>query len=100
MGIATGAFGAHYLKGKVSDPILLETWKTASYYHLIHSAIFLYVSNLPKNRNLIGGLFLGGIILFSGSLYTLVLTEKKKLGMITPIGGLTLIVAWLSLAFL
>jgi uncharacterized membrane protein YgdD (TMEM256/DUF423 family) len=48
----------------------------------------------------VGGLFCGGIIIFSGSLYSLVLSENKKLGAITPIGGLALIGGWLALAFL
>jgi uncharacterized membrane protein YgdD (TMEM256/DUF423 family) len=47
---------------------MLKNWETAAHYHLIHSAVLLIVSKLPKNQNLIGGLFLGGITLFSGFL--------------------------------
>lgn len=56
---------------------------------------------LEKRRiNIAGGLFLTGITIFSGSLYALVLTQNRKLGAITPIGGLAFIGGWIALAAL
>ena len=53
----------------------------------------------PMVRKIVAGLFIAGIVLFSGSLYILVLTNTPKMGAITPIGGLFWIAAWLSLVF-
>jgi uncharacterized membrane protein YgdD (TMEM256/DUF423 family) len=93
-----GAFGAHALQARVTDPKMLEHWKTASQYQLLHSCaacLAATVSTSPTSA----ALLLGGNLLFSGSLYALVLTGKKKLGAITPIGGLMYILGWLALAF-
>jgi len=95
--VLLGAFGAHALKG--IDPALLSTWATASHYHLIHSVALLYVSRLGSIGVLSTRLFTAGILLFSGSLYLLVLTRIKPLGAITPIGGLLLAAAWVSTAW-
>ena len=59
--IAMGAFGAHGLKNRVKDPNLLNTWNTASNYHLTHSIVLLTISLMKdlKNKNLISSLFLG-----------------------------------------
>ncbi|KAL0487529.1 hypothetical protein AKO1_008653 [Acrasis kona] len=100
LAVGFGAFGAHALKKRITDPTLLKTWETASQYHLLHSLALLGVSQCRRNHHLVGGLFTAGIILFSGSLYALVLTQKKALGAITPIGGLSFIGGWLALAFL
>ena len=99
LGVALGAFGAHGLKRVVSDPSLLDTWETAAKYHLIHALALGLVAAHPSQPRLAGALFLLGIVVFSGSLYTLVLTEQRWLGAITPIGGLALIGGWLALAF-
>lgn len=78
---------------------------------MIHSLALIATSLAPRNNRLAGNLFLGGIILFSGrfvttyliftieSLYALVLSENKKLGMITPFGGVMFIAGWLGLLF-
>mmetsp|Transcript_44667 Transcript_44667/g.109001 ORF Transcript_44667/g.109001 Transcript_44667/m.109001 type:complete len:116 (+) Transcript_44667:52-399(+) len=102
LAIALGAFGAHGLKSKV-DPAMLKTWETASHYHLAHSAALLAMatnsSALTKRAAKVAPpLMVAGICLFSGSLYLMVLTNKKALGAITPIGGLMLIGGWLALA--
>ncbi len=98
--VATGAFGAHGLKARIA-PELLTTWSTAAAYHLAHSfallALGLYAQATSRPITLPAGLFCAGIVVFSGSLYILVLTGVKWLGAITPIGGLLLIAAWLSL---
>ena len=92
--VAFGAFGAHALGGTV-EPKLLKTWETAAHYHLVHSVAVLVARN--SNRGYAAGLFSAGIVLFSGSLYALVLTGQRKLGAITPIGGLCMIAGWLAL---
>jgi uncharacterized membrane protein YgdD (TMEM256/DUF423 family) len=92
---AAGAFGAHALPTRVSDIKLLKTWDTAAHYHLIHS-VALVGSILLQNK-WAASFFSAGMALFSGSLYVLVLSEQKKLGAITPIGGLLLAGGWLAL---
>ena len=104
LAVGLGAFGAHALRDRVS-PELLVVWQTAIQYHVYH-ALGLFVvagvaSLLPDHRGLrlSGWLMIGGILLFSGSLYTLVLTEIRWLGMVTPLGGTAFIAAWLALAW-
>ena len=99
LGVALGAFGAHGLKNVVSDPSLLDTWETGARYHMFHALALGLVAAHPGQPKLAGGLFLAGLLLFSGSLYTLVLTEQRWLGAITPIGGVAFIAGWLVLAF-
>jgi uncharacterized membrane protein YgdD (TMEM256/DUF423 family) len=104
-GIATmlGAFGAHGLK-KILQPEALLVFETAVKYHWYHALTLLFTSWLalrnPDIQQLqtINILFLTGILIFSGSLYTLSITGIKSLGMITPIGGSIWIIAWLWLA--
>ena len=68
---------------------------------MYHSLALIASSFICKRRpRLVAGLFGTGILLFSGSLYTMTLTENRKLGAITPIGGLCLIAGWCALAFL
>jgi uncharacterized membrane protein YgdD (TMEM256/DUF423 family) len=104
LAVGLGAFGAHALRDRVS-PELLVVWQTAIQYHVYH-ALGLFVvagvaSLLPDHSGLrlSGWLMIGGILLFSGSLYTLVLTEIRWLGMVTPLGGTAFIAAWLALAW-
>ena len=98
MGLA--AFGAHALKGRVAADAL-EVWKTASSFHLLHSvALAGIASSAPRNAPmpLAAKLMVAGMALFSGSLYLLVLTDVKKLGAVTPIGGLLLMAGWVAFA--
>ena len=102
LGVVLGAFGAHALRGSI-EPRLIETFQTAVQYQLIHALALLLVSLTMGwlGQSLLFELsayaFMAGIILFSGSLYGLVLTEMKWLGPVTPLGGLSLIVGWLAL---
>lgn len=100
LAVAAGAFGAHGLRDRVSAD-QLAAWSTATQYHLIHSAVLLalalYALYADKSIRLPASLFLAGVLLFSGSIYLLVLTPWRWLGPITPIGGLCLIAGWLSL---
>ena len=102
LGVVLGAFGAHALRGNI-EPRLIETFQTAVQYQLIHALALLLVSltmgwlGQSLSFEISAYAFMAGIILFSGSLYGLVLTEMKWLGPVTPLGGLCLIVGWLAL---
>ena len=103
LGVALGAFGAHGIKKMLeADPDAAQRlgwWDTASKYHLIHALAVAFTAVLaahvdgPSPR-LAGWLFTGGIVLFSGSLYAMTLTNLKVLGAVTPIGGLLLLAGW------
>lgn len=101
LGVALGAFGAHALREKLPPP-LLQVWQTAVLYHLLHAvailALGLYARAAGADVRVGGGLLLAGVIVFSGSLYALALTDIKPLGAITPVGGLLLLAGWAWLA--
>lgn len=103
LGIALGAFGAHGLEGKISER-MLANWQTGTQYHMIHALGLLFVGLLmgrvsPSSLLPAGGwLLLAGIVLFSGSLYVMALTNVKILGAITPIGGVSFLVGWVLIA--
>ena len=101
--VAAGAFAAHGLRDILSSEYL-NTFKTAADYQLIHGIGLILVGLINKNNanrcNIAAALFmLAGIILFSGSLYLLTLTDTRWLGIITPFGGVCFLIAWLTLAF-
>lgn len=109
LAVIFGAFGAHFLKERLSEK-LLSTFQTGVQYHFYHTLAMLGVIAIghrlkASNLKLCLGLFLAGIICFSGSLYLLScreiigLTVYRWLGPITPIGGLFFIGGWLCLAF-
>jgi uncharacterized membrane protein YgdD (TMEM256/DUF423 family) len=96
--VALGAFGAHGLEGKIPDKYL-ETWQTAVQYQMFHAVGLLVIGLLAGKIsspliNWSGWLMLIGIILFSGSLFVLSVTQIKVLGAITPLGGVSFLVAW------
>jgi len=112
LSVALGAFGAHGLKKSVSAD-MLAAYQTGVQYQFIHTlallaiAILLLISNAGPNvinkLKLCANLMLVGILLFSGSLYTMTFMSVSGgfpawLGPITPIGGLTFIMAWILLA--
>ena len=101
-GVALGAFGAHALKGRLS-PEAMQVYQTAVFYHFVHGlALFVVASSVAQDPGgrvrLAGFLFTFGILIFSGSLYTLALTGIRALGALTPIGGLLFLAGWLLLA--
>ena len=98
LAVVLGAFGAHVLKNILSQHSK-EIYETAIFYHFIHSLAIIFVAILNSqydNINLSYSFyfFLFGIIIFSGSLYVLALSEIKWLGAITPIGGMLFIFGW------
>ncbi len=95
-GVAAGAFGAHGLEGHVSAD-RLDTWHTGALYHLLHGVALLALASLSPSA-WVSRLLLGGTLIFSGSLYLLVLTDTGWLGAITPVGGVLMIAGWALLA--
>ena len=107
LAVALGAFGAHALRGKVSD-IAANTFETAVRYQFYHVLALLFIGIMYKEvKNkwilLSGNLFVFGTLLFSGSLYllTFILATSKNsfswIGVLTPIGGIILIAGWFCL---
>ncbi len=100
--VLLGAFGAHALQSRLSTE-LAGIWATAVQYHFYHALGLLLIGVLtlhwPASGLLraSGWLMLAGIIIFSGSLYCLALTNIRWLGAITPLGGTALIAAWVLL---
>jgi uncharacterized membrane protein YgdD (TMEM256/DUF423 family) len=103
VGVACGAFGAHGLRGTIPDSDLL-IWEKSVFYQLVHSLAILITINAAgtylseRAARQISKLLLVGIVIFSGTLYGLVLTNVRWLGAITPLGGTSFICAWLILA--
>lgn len=98
LAVVAGAFGAHAFSA-VLPAAALDVWKTAVLYQFIHVLAILALST----KNLTKILWLGGIFLFSGSLYFLSTNSLHQfdlgwLGPITPLGGLLFIAGWLSYA--
>lgn len=97
-GVGLGAFAAHGLQGQLSAEYL-AVFHTAVHYQMLHALGLLALAGLWQRlggRLLVaaGLCFCAGILLFSGSLYALTLTGIRALGMITPVGGLTLLAGW------
>lgn len=98
LAVVLGAFGAHALEGRVT-PERIETFETGVRYQMYHSLALLFVGwaaaqHLGGLAVWAGYLFIFGIIVFSGSLYLLVLTDTGWLGAITPFGGAAFIAGW------
>lgn len=100
LAVVTGAFGAHGLKDRLT-PEALELWHTAVLYHVLHAiALVLYgLFDREGHANLAGRSFLGGIVLFSGSIYALALGAPSWVGIVTPFGGVLFILGWLAFAW-
>ena len=97
LAVILGAFAAHALKN-VLDQYSTDVYKTGNFYHFIHSLALILVGLLQQqfdvDLTLTGYSFFFGMVIFSGSLYSLALTGVKGLGAITPIGGLLFILGW------
>jgi uncharacterized membrane protein YgdD (TMEM256/DUF423 family) len=99
-GVAIGAFGAHGLKAIIS-PEMLVVYQTGVTYQMWHALGLILIallqqqsSNNVKTLSWAAYLMFAGIVLFSGSLYALAISDIKALGMITPFGGVCFIIAW------
>ncbi|HCR48757.1 MAG TPA: DUF423 domain-containing protein [Bacteroidetes bacterium] len=100
--VAVGAFGAHGLKHMVT-PERLQVFEIGVRYQMYHAFALLILGWVMRTAHvdlaLVGWLFVAGIVLFSGSLYVLVLGNFPRLGMVTPLGGVAMIAGWLLLAY-
>ena len=101
--VALGAFGAHWLREKLSveDLAIFETGVRYQMYHALALMVVAWAASRWEASQIhwAGWLFMVGIVVFSGSLYTLVLTGQRWLGAITPIGGLAFLAGWLLLSW-
>ena len=99
LAVAAGAFAAHGLRERL-EPRQLEIFETAARYHMYHAlAMVLAGVVTARGADTAGWIFQAGIVVFSGSLYALALSDIKVLGAITPLGGLALLAGWLWLAW-
>ena len=104
LAVASGAMGAHFLKAHLT-PVMMQTWNTAVEYHVYHGMGLLLVGVISLYFPVQAGVkwsgyfMIVGLFLFSGSLYLLAITGVRWLGAITPIGGISFILAWLLLAY-
>jgi len=97
-GVFCGAFGAHILRGFLEKSGTTQIWQTGVLYHLVHAVVLLVLSGWRPAPRVAYSLILVGVIVFSGSLYALALTNIKWFGAITPLGGLGLLAGWFVLA--
>jgi uncharacterized membrane protein YgdD (TMEM256/DUF423 family) len=97
--VLCGAFGAHILRGLLEKTGTAQIWQTGVLYHLVHAVVLLILSGWRPVPRAAYQLILGGVIVFSGSLYLLALTDLKWFGAITPLGGLGMLAGWLVLAW-
>ena len=98
-GVLLGAFGAHALRNVLERLGTAQVWQTGVFYHLVHSVVLLVLAGWRPLPRLSYLLFLCGVVVFSGSLYALALTNFRWFGAITPLGGLGMLLGWLSLVF-
>lgn len=102
VGVALGAFAAHGLKARLA-PELLAAFETGVRYQMYHvfalcAAAWGWARWQHKAFAAASGLFIAGIVIFSGSLYLLALTGTRWLGAVTPFGGIAWLTGWLCLA--
>lgn len=103
LGVVTGAFGAHALRHRLGAE-WLAIWHTAVEYQFYHAlallAVGLWLRAAPTpGLALAAWSFTVGILVFSGSLYLLVLSQARWLGAVTPLGGLAFLLGWAAVAF-
>lgn len=94
LAVALGAFGAHGLKNLLGHNGTTEIWEKAVFYHFTHTVVLLVLAQKQPVAKWPFRFFLAGIIIFSGSLYVLALTNILWLGAVTPVGGVCLLIGW------
>jgi uncharacterized membrane protein YgdD (TMEM256/DUF423 family) len=96
LGVALGAFGAHGLKDVLARHATTEIWHTAVLYHLVHAVVLLVLAQASGSTFRRGAwiAMTVGVLIFSGSLYVLAVTGLRKLGMVTPLGGVAFLIGW------
>ena len=94
LAVALGAFGAHGLKSILAQNETVAIWDKAVFYHFIHAVMLFVIAGRRPWEAGAWWSFLAGIVIFSGSLYLLAVTNVKWLGAITPFGGLSFLIGW------
>ena len=92
--VVLGAFGAHALKAKLEMSGMLDVWNKAVLYHFLHAVTLVALALFAPGNRRTYFLLAAGIVLFSGSLYAMALTNVRWLGAITPLGGLCFLAGW------
>ena len=98
LAVVLGAFGAHSLRSTLEARGMPDVWNKAVFYHFIHAIALLVLALYGRINRGTCLLLLIGILLFSGSLYLLALTNLRWLGPVTPLGGLCFLAGWAWLA--
>ena len=99
LAVGLGAFGAHGLRSTLEARGMLDVWNKAVLYHFIHAIALLVLALYGAINRGACLLLLVGILLFSGSLYLLAVTNFRWLGPVTPLGGLCFLAGWAWLVF-
>lgn len=94
LALVLGAFGAHGLKDVLGANGTTTIWEKAVFYHFIHAVMLFILAGRKPLRAVAWWAFLAGIVIFSGSLYLLAVTNVRWLGAITPIGGVSFLIGW------
>jgi uncharacterized membrane protein YgdD (TMEM256/DUF423 family) len=94
LAVGLGAFGAHALKESLQASGMMDAWNKAVLYHLVHAVALVALALAGAGNRATYFLLLAGIVVFSGSLYTMALTNVRWLGAITPLGGLCFLAGW------
>ena len=94
LAVGLGAFGAHALKESLQASGMMDAWNKAVLYHLVHAVALVALALAGAGNRATYFLLLAGIVLFSGSLYTMTLTNVRWLGAVTPLGGLCFLAGW------
>ena len=99
LAVVLGAFGAHVLKDVLGHNGTAGIWDTAVFYHCIHAVMLFVLAERKPFVAIAWWSFLAGILIFSGSLYLLAVTNIHWLGALTPVGGLCFLIGWGWLMF-
>src|SRR5208282_6112184 len=94
LAVMLGAFGAHGLKGVLAQNGTAAIWEKAVFYHFIHAVMLFLLAGKKPFAAGAWWCFLAGIVIFSGSLYLLAVTNARWLGAVTPVGGLAFLAGW------
>ena len=94
LAVALGAFGAHGLRSTLEARGMLDAWNKAVFYHFIHAVALLVLALYGSINRGACWLLIIGILLFSGSLYLLAVTNLRWLGAVTPFGGVCFLAGW------
>ena len=98
LAVTLGAFGAHGLKELLAQNGTAAIWDKTVFYHFIHTVMLFVLAHRQPLKAGPWWCFFSGIVIFSGSLYLLAVTDMHWLGAITPVGGVSLIAGWIWLS--